>query len=41
MVQDNYEKLLERCRLRAGMPPPPCMMQELVTLWKVLWRWRK
>ena len=40
-VQDNYEKLLERCWLRAGMPPPPCMMQELVTLWKVLWRWRK
>jgi hypothetical protein len=40
-VQDNYQKTLENCRLREGAPPPPRMMQELVTLWRILWRWRK
>jgi hypothetical protein len=41
MVRDNYQKLLEKCRLREGALPTPRMMQELVTLWKVLWSWRK
>jgi hypothetical protein len=41
MVRDNYQKLLGRCRLREGTLPTPRMMQELVTLWKVLWTWRK
>ena len=41
MVRDNYQKLLENCRLREGALPTPRMMQELVTLWKVLWTWRK
>jgi hypothetical protein len=41
-VRDNYQELLEKCRLREGSPPPtPRMMQELVTLWRVLWGWRK
>jgi hypothetical protein len=40
-VRDNYRKMPERCRLREGAPPPPRMMQELVTLWKLLWTWRK
>jgi hypothetical protein len=39
-VRDNYQKLLEKCRLREGAPPTP-RVQELVTLWRVLWRWRK
>jgi hypothetical protein len=41
MVRDNYQNLLEKCRLREGALPTPRMMQELVTLWKVLWTWRK
>ena len=40
-VRDNYQKKLERCRLLHGTLPTPRMMQELVTLWKVLWKWRK
>lgn len=40
-VRDNYERMLEKCRLREGAPPSPRMMQELVTLWKVLWKWGK
>jgi hypothetical protein len=41
MVRDNYQKLLEKCRLREGALPTPRMMQELVTLWRVLWQCRK
>jgi len=40
-VRDGYQKTLEKCRLREGMPPSPRTVQELVTLWKLLWRWRK
>jgi hypothetical protein len=40
-VQDNYMQSLEKCSLRNGAPPAPRMIQELVTLWRVLWRWRK
>jgi hypothetical protein len=36
---DNYQKMLERCRLREEALPTPRTMQELVTLWKVLWTW--
>ena len=39
-VRANYEEALSRCVLRNGSPPPPWMIQELVTLWKVLWKWR-
>jgi hypothetical protein len=40
-VLGNYQKLLEQCRLREETPPSPRVTQELVTLWKVLWIWRK
>ena len=40
-VRDKYQKLLEQCRLRGGAPPSPRVMQELVTLWKVLWGLRR
>jgi hypothetical protein len=40
-VRDNYQKMLERCQLREEALPTPRMMQELVTLWKVLWTWRR
>lgn len=41
MVQDNYLQSLEKCRLRNGAPPPPRFVQELVTAWRVLWRWTR
>jgi hypothetical protein len=39
-VRDNYCELLASCQLRDGTAPPPRTMQRLVTLWKILWRWR-
>lgn len=38
-VQEKYRHLADRCRLLDL--PTPRVMQELVTTWKVLWRWRK
>jgi hypothetical protein len=38
-VQEKYRQLADRCRLLDL--PTPRVMQELVTTWKVLWRWRK
>jgi hypothetical protein len=40
-VRGNYEDTLLECHLRGESPPPPRIMQELVTLWKVLWKWRR
>jgi hypothetical protein len=40
-VGDNYQQMLEKCRLSERIPSAPRTMQELVTLWKFLWRWRK
>jgi hypothetical protein len=39
-IRDNYAAALESSRLRADAPPPPQTMRRLVTLWKILWRWR-
>lgn len=39
MVRGNYEETLQKCRLKGEMLPSPRVMQELVTLWKVLWSW--
>jgi len=38
-VKERYRLLADRCRLLDL--PSPRVMQELVTVWKVLWRWRK
>jgi hypothetical protein len=40
-VRGNYEETLLKCRLHGESPPPPRLMQELVTLWRVLWRLRR
>lgn len=38
-VKERYKTVLDRCR---GYDlATPRMMQELVTLWKILWQWRK
>jgi hypothetical protein len=36
-VQAEYQAQIERCRLH-GDVPPPCVIQRLVTIWKVLWK---
>jgi hypothetical protein len=38
-VREKYKTLVDRCRFLKL--PTPRIMQELVTTWKVLWRWRK
>lgn len=39
LVKARYKTVLDRCRFYDLASPR--MMQELVSLWKVLWRWRK
>jgi hypothetical protein len=39
MVTEKYKTVMDRCRFYDLATPK--MMQELVTLWKVLWKWRK
>jgi hypothetical protein len=38
-VKEKYRLLVDRCRFLEL--PTPRIIQELVTTWKVLWRWRK
>ncbi|HEY1481098.1 MAG TPA: hypothetical protein VGF19_00130 [Candidatus Acidoferrum sp.] len=39
IVKGRYKAVLDRCRFLELATPR--MMQELVTLWRVLWYWRK
>ncbi len=39
IVKDKYRQAADRCRFLDL--PTPRVIQELVTTWKVLWRWRK
>jgi len=39
IVKEKYRQVADRCRFLDL--PTPRVMQELVTTWKVLWRWRK
>ena len=38
-VKEKYRQAADRCRFLDL--PSPRVIQELVTTWKVLWRWRK
>jgi hypothetical protein len=38
MVKERYRRAADRCRLLDL--PTPKVIQELVTAWKVLWKWR-
>ncbi|HXM97402.1 MAG TPA: hypothetical protein VN982_02900 [Candidatus Dormibacteraeota bacterium] len=38
-VKEKYKLIVDRCRFLDL--PTPRIIQELVTTWKVLWRWRK
>jgi RES domain-containing protein len=39
IVKEKYRQVVDRCRFLDLSTPR--VMQELVTTWKVLWRWRK
>jgi hypothetical protein len=39
IVKEKYRQVADRCRFLDL--PTPRVMQELVTTWRVLWRWRK
>jgi hypothetical protein len=39
IVKEKYKTVMDRCRFYDLATPR--MMQELVTLWKILWQWRK
>ena len=39
-VREEYLAQIERCRLEREIPPP-YVIQRLVTIWKVLWKWRR
>lgn len=38
---NNYLQSREKCRLDNGAPRPPRFVQELVPIWRVLWRWSR
>jgi hypothetical protein len=39
IVENEYRSVLEKVRMRPLPPPRP--VQELVSLWRQLWRWRR
>ncbi len=39
IVKEKYRQAADRCRFLDL--PTPRVMQELVSTWRVLWRWRK
>jgi hypothetical protein len=39
IVREKYKVVMDRCRFYDLATPR--RMQELVTLWKILWQWRK
>jgi len=39
IVKERYQQLADRCRFLDL--PSPRVIQELVTTWRVLWRWQK
>jgi len=39
-VRQEYLEQLERCKLEREVPPP-YVIQRLVAMWKLLWKWRR
>ena len=39
VVREKYKQVVDKCRFMELATPRT--MQELVTLWKVLWKWRR
>jgi hypothetical protein len=39
-VEDFYRQTHQECCLHGGKIPSPRVVQQFVTAWKLLWRWR-
>jgi hypothetical protein len=40
-VADAYRQAHEQCRMEGDRLPRARAVQELVTVWKLMWRWRR
>jgi hypothetical protein len=40
-VRDAYREAWERCKMNGDSLPRASAVQELVTVWKQLWEWRR
>ena len=40
-VRDAYQDAYERCQMKGDAVPRASAIQELVTVWKLLWSWRR
>jgi hypothetical protein len=40
-VRDAYREAYDRCRMQGEALPRASAIQELVTVWKLLWSWRR
>ena len=40
-VRDAYREAWERCKMNGDSLPRATAIQELVTVWKQLWEWRR
>ena len=40
-VNQLYREAWKECSMDGDKIPPPNVIQNLVQVWKVLWRWRK
>jgi hypothetical protein len=40
-VADVYKKAHEDCKMIGDRPPRAAAVQELVTAWRLLWKWRR
>jgi hypothetical protein len=40
-VRDAYREAWERCKMNSDSVPRAPAIQELVTVWKQLWKWRR
>jgi hypothetical protein len=40
-VEAHYREQWQKCEIRPGVLPTPRMMQQLVALWRTLWKWRR
>ena len=41
MVKREYRRAWKDCAMDGEESPPPGAIQNLVQVWKVLWRWRR
>jgi hypothetical protein len=40
-VSIEYQRIYMECRMFGSTPPPPAAVQQLVQVYKQLWKWRR